>query len=351
MKKLFNKLSTSGNLREEVHVEEEQSDTGFRKSCSLPADAKDTSEDLKTKRSFSLSKATSPRFKDAMESEDFSKKKSSSSGLKKEKIKDKLNESDDKLVRKSKSMKNVSTSKKTSDVKSPNSMRSPSLKSIFASQYDQQQDSKDIMLSSDSESETEDAFVPHQHNDDEFASLSLPFRVPSAPGRLASSPSPSPISPSPSPSLVSLHARSTSPSPSTSPYPLSPSPTASSNSRTPVSPVTFMSNSPPSFSSVPFTQSPPPHACVPTPHVVGTDEIDAKYGHNGAIFGTRATTNDSLFGDSDSKDHFGLGKVHVDSHVDSDSETFDSMETDEIVHQKKSGLFSFGSNKSTKLKA
>lgn len=207
-----------------------------------------------------------------------------------------------------------------------------------------QRDGKNVIMDS-SDSEDEDAFVPHQHPnilDDEF-NVNTPIRVPSAPARMASSPSPSP-----SPSLVSLQVRTTSPSPT-------PSPTyaSSTGKRSPTSPSSFMAPStPPPFSTSPtarvpaFTQAPPSHACVPTPHLVAADDFDAKFGHDGAIFGNRNGADDSAFGNRTRSDldHFGIGKVHVDSHVDSDTEP-DAMETDEIVHQKKSGLFSFGSNK------
>lgn len=348
MKKLFNKLSASGNLREEVNTEEDEHlDTHFRKPTTLPADAKDTSEDIKVKKSFSLSKATSPRFKDALEGEEFSKKKSTSTGLKKDKPKDKLNlnESDDKHVRKSKSAKAISPKKSSDQLKGSASMRSPSLKSIFASQYEQQKDGHIMDSSSDSDSE-EDAFVLHQHpnplDDDEF-NLSFPIRVPSAPARLASSPSPSP-----SPSFVSLHVRTSSPSPSLNngmrvTTPTTPPPLA----LPPSSPVPFSTS--PTARVPAFTQSPPAHALAPKPHLVIADEFDAKFGptaHDGAIFGTP----DSFNGDrdrSESLDHFNLGK---DTRLDSESVEY-TTETDEVVYQKKSGLFSFGSNKSTKLKA
>lgn len=283
-----------------------------------------------------------------MDADDFSKKKSSSSGLKKEKAKDKT-EGDDKLVRKSKSMKSVSTKKSSDQIKNPNSMRSPSLKSIFGPQYEQQRDGKVIMESSDSEEE-DDAFVPHQHPNliDEDNNFSAPIRVPSAPGRM-SSPSSHSYSPSPSPTLVSLHTRASSPSPSSSPYPISPT-----GKRSPGSPTFFAPQSPASTSPtarVPaFTQSPPQHVMVPTPHVIMADDLDAQFGNRSqkddTFLGNRSRT-DSISDDFGSA--FGSGLAHSDSRV-SDSEPID-METDEMIHQKKSGLFSFGSNKPMKLKA
>jgi hypothetical protein len=331
MKKLLNKLSNSGNLRDESFPEEHL-EIHYRKSTTLPSDAKDTSADFKMKKSFSLSKASSPRYKEAMESqqqEDFSKKKSSSIGVRKEKVRpslDKLNESDDKLVRKSKSMK------------SPTSMRSPSLKSIF-SNYEPQKDGKNVIVES-SDSEDEDAFVPHQHpdvHDDEHFNMTAPIRVPSAPARMAHSPtsSTSPshsFSPSPSPVLVSLNARAASPVPVT--------PT-SAGKRTPP----FSSSSP--TAQVPaFTSAPPTNALVPTPHVIVADEFDIAFSnrHNDSFI-----NNNDDFG-SPFKSVFGApGHVQLDS--DKYEEPNDAMETDEIMRHKKSGIFSFGSNKPMKLKA
>jgi len=355
MKKLFNKLSNSGNLKDDM-FEDEYMDNHVRKPTILPPDAKDTSQDIKAKRSFSLSKATSPRLK-AIDSEEFSKKKSSSSGVKKEKDsqKDILHESDDKL-KKSKSAKTVSIFKSADQVKNPNQMRSPSLKGIFMSPYEQQKEGREI-LDIDSDSEDDDAFVPSQSPTfmDEDFNASPPIRVPSAPARMATSPTP--ISPNVrvSPTPISPNVRASSPSSPTA-YSSSPSlfvtpgkaPSPFKLSYSPPPTPVLLGSPSPTPQVLAFTQAPPSYAVAkPTPHVIVADELDTKFDSmrmdNKFSFRER---NDSI------TDDFGVGHFRSDAKLDSDSENdaFDDMDTD-MGHHKKGGLFSFGSNKSMKLKA
>jgi len=323
MKKLLNKLSTSGNLREETHLDnDEHIETHIRKNTSLPTDPQYTSEAFKMRKSFSSSKATSPRYRQAMEKEDLPKKKSST-GIKKDKEKeaDKLHESGDRVVRKSFSMRAVSLFKSSDQLKNnPDALRtrSPSLKSIFMSQGD-------LHDSDDNESATEedDAFVPHDTTMEyhDHITPSTPTQVPSR----------------------------TTPSP---PFSASPS---SSPSHVP-------SLTPPSSRIVPFTQSPPTSS--PSHHVVvAAEEFDLQFvskndsnQYPANEYSAARGRNDSITDDYGTQFGSGSGSEYGRARADStmsDSSMTEVMQLDsgDSIHHKKGSFFSFGQNKARKLKS
>jgi len=333
MKKLLNRLSTSGkieanSLREEdTHSDEEHLDTHFRKPASLPADARDTSQDIKVKKSFSGSGSLgrSASYKDTSSD---SPKKKSSNGIKKDKEakdKDKLNESDDKSLRKSGSRKN--SIKKSSEIKNPDSMKSPSLKSIFSSSYEQQRDTGLIESSSD---ESEDDSVPRSrgnsmHDDDDEYSFK-PIRVPSAPGRMATSPLPTTLS---TPTKSAMRAASPRALDSPSTVQFAPSSPQYSPPKSPTyAPVP----------NLPRSMSSPNPAGTNTREVIAADDFDLRFG-----VGRERTESIS--------DEAALGADFSRGRTDSVSEDAEMFDNGEVSNQKtKSGLFSFGRNTPKKLK-
>lgn len=348
MKKFINKLSSSGNLREEPTYDKEHLDTHFRKPTTLSQDTKDTSEEIKLRKSFSLSKATSPRFRASMDTDDFSSsKKKSSSGIKKEgKDNEKLHESDDKAMRKSFSLRGV-FNKSSDQINKNETVRSPSLKGVFSS-YDKVQNRHPAEMDGSDSEEDQDAFVPHndQFDDKEYLATS-PIRVPSAPGRMSSSPVPlSPTRASPSSPPMHLSTSSVRSPNSNNANTLNFTPTSSSSGLSASTPI-IVPSSPPSTSVQAFTQSPPSNAQVP--RIVAVDEFDSHFNFNN-------NTNDGGYrGRTDSiTDDYGseFGRICTESKLDGADEGDDIMDVEEdSVHVKKGGLFGFGQNKPRKLKA
>jgi len=401
MKKLFNRLSSSGkidasSLKEEQYSDEEHLDTHYRKPTTLPAEPRDTSQDLKLKKSFSgsgsIGKGDHPSA--------FSVKKSSSVKLSKDKEikdKDKLNESTDKSLKKSGSTKKRSIGK-SSDLlkKDTERLRSPSLKSIFVSDYKQQRDLGSVE-SSDSEEEGVPRSRGNSLHDDDFYT-NAPIRVPSAPGRLASSPVPmlatppnaaaravSPRMDSLTPSPVPMYAtppksamRAQSPrvemsssgmaysppespharaySPPTSPHARAYSPPTSPHERAyspPTSPHERAYSPPTSPHERAYSPPTSPHAYTyPVPiiprspsaqqastqsDVLDADEFDLRF----AVRERQESISDDT----------ALGADFERGRWDSISEDVDMVDEAEITNQKsKSGLFSFGKNTPKKLK-
>jgi len=330
MKKLLNKLNGSGKfdvdaLREEEHLsgDEHYEDVHYRKSATLPSDPRDHAEEIKPARKSSLpKKVISPRAK-AMENDD----KRSSKEIQKDK--DKLNESDDKVIRKSFSLKNVTLFNKSTDqlknTESP-AVRSPSLKSMFSG-YGPQKDSLVDVDGSDEEM-NEDAAVPHNRalgtRDDEDLYFTAPIRVPSAPARAVTSPSPK-GSKSPMMSSSPAQARTASPRIINSP-PGSPQ-------------FTTQSSSPrvPTFSPTPTA---PPQALKPSPLVLVADDFDAHFSNMGGRARNESITDDYGAPYRREKDHVDYAE---DDEVDLDNEL--------MQDRPKGGLFSsFGANKPKKLK-
>lgn len=326
MKKLLNKLSNSGKIDVDSLREDSYSDEHIRKPSSLPSDSRDTSQEIKLKKSFSGGGSVG-------RDNDFNKKKSSSSGIKSprdKELKEKLNESDDKALRKSGSRKN--SMKKSVEIKNQDSMKSPALKNMFASSYEHQKDT--ALVDSDS---SEDESVPRSrgnsmHDDEEFYTT-MPIRVPSAPGRLASSPVPLHSTPP----LAALHV---SPRASDSPAPSSPymhSPPAS-----PFRPVA-VPTSPTAGAQVPNL---PRSVSTPSPrvaqNVVAADDFDLRFGVVGR------PRNDSITDESETV----LGSDYARSQAaDDDEEDVDMIDDVEVTNQKgKTGLFSPRKNKAKKLK-
>jgi hypothetical protein len=328
MKKLFNRLSLSGKiesdtLREDTYSDEEHLDTHYRKKESLPADSKDTSQDLKLKKSFSGGSGGSVGRSN--KDYDFAKKKSSSSGIKKQKDKDtkenkdneKLNESDDKALKKSSSLRK----KSSKSYEGKNEMKSPALKSVFVSEYEHTRDGS-------VESGESDDDVPHSHNDslhDDDFYTTTPIRVPSAPARLASSPiALPPKSPSPSAAASAASPRMDSP----------PSFTASPPQKA-FSPQAQYGMSP--SAQLPRSVS-SPNPAAHSPKIVA-DDFDLRFGAHG-----HART-DSISDDYEKLGNF--ARDRTDSVADEEAEI---IPDEEMSNQKgKSGRFTFG-NKAKKLK-
>jgi hypothetical protein len=325
MKKLLNKLGSGNNSLREDNTssdDEEHLDAHFRKPTSLPADARDTSEDLKLKKSGSVGKGNA-------EVSDFSKKKSSSNGIKAPKDKDKLNESDDKALRKSGSRRR--SVNKSSEVK-PEGLKSPSLKSIFTS-YDQQRDTG--LMAGNNESDDEDS-VPRSrgnsmHDDDD--QFYPPVRVPSAPARI-------------SPTNVTPQRRGTSPrmeSPASSSSAFSPF-AASPNHvySPPSSPYRAASPNGHVPTLLPRTMSSPPPVASQSRDVLIADDFDLRFaGSVRAHAHTEPVSEETALGTD-------FARERKDS-VQDDVQMID--DDGELLNQKaKSGLLSFGSNKPKKLK-
>lgn len=329
MKKLLNKLSNSQKLEDDHQEDEEILDTNFRKSSTLPADQKDSSEEIKLKRSLNK-KALVKSNKDSLDFEeggDFSNKKKGSGSLRvkneKNADKDKLHESDG--LKKSSSVKAVSIKKSSDKVKDPDNMKSPSLKSVYVSEDEQPEPESE-------ESDEDDAAVPKRRGNSDEHSTTL-LRVPSS----SSSPSPRSMS-SPPPRVIALSPRS-------------PSPTFFSSSSPAPQPTFYSSPSlapPPSFYSSPSPASPAPRlptspapASAASPHVVMADEFDATF----AARDRKAETDETAFSSE-------YGQTRSDHRVRDDDDDDDAMMMDGDDNKKgKSGLFSFGGNKPRKLKA
>lgn len=355
MKKLFNKLSVSGKLEADTlredkdYSDEEHVDTHYRKSSALPADTKDTSQDLKMKKSFSGGTGSVGRNNKDYE---FAKQKSSSSGIKKQekeiKDKEKLNVSTDKALKKSPSRKK-SLSKST-EVK--DEMRSPALKGV-SSPHERRNGSVD------SDESDEDIVIRNREEslqDDDFHATS-PIRVPSAPARLASSPmflptkSSSPSARAVSPRMDSPHAFTAPSSPFTaSPPAFTASPPQKAFSpqpqyglvMSPSQPQFNVASSPPAH--LPRSVSSPNPAGARSPQVIAADDFDLRFG--GADSGHART-------DSNSDNHkTALGNDFARDRADSVPDEAEIPEDDgEATNQKgKGGRFTFGSNKGKKLK-
>jgi len=313
MKKLLNKLSNSGRMELDGGAGEERLDMHVKKTTTLPADTRDTSQDIKIKKSFSSSGSIGR----------------SSGGIKHQKdkeAKEKLNESDDKSLRKSGSQK-----KKSSEVKNPDSMRSPSLKSIFSSSYEQQRDTG-LIESSDSEEEDN---VPRSRgnsmHDDELLEIhtrsTTPVRVPSAPVRLAVSPVPA----------YSTPPRSNPASRAASPRMDSPPSSAFSTYSPPRSPLYTGAASP--VPNLPRSVSSPNPAISNQRSVIDADEFDRRFAN--PVLHSEAVSDETA-----------LGADFSHSRTESVSEDvdMDDYQGGELMNQRsKSGLFSFG-NKPKKLK-
>jgi len=287
MKKLFNKLSYSGKMEDDMHEDEEILDINYRKPTALPADVRDNSEDIKMKRS--INKKALSKSKDSLEvEEDFHKKKSSSGSVKSHKSSDKnkLHESDDKVAKKSFSMRTASLFKSSDQIKDPDSMKSPSLKSVYVSEYEEPQEELD---GSDSE---DDAAVPRRGSsvsaDDGYSTT--PLRVPSAPGRMSS------YAP---PRIISLSPRSVSPTAYT---PSTPPSMSLNQSPSPVAHV-------PS-NSFPRSASSPPAVISTygaTPHVVVADDFDTRFASKKSVsdetaFGSEYGATRSDYAQADDRD-------------------------------------------------
>jgi hypothetical protein len=323
MKKLFSKHS---KVDDEARDDEEILDINYRKSSSIPSDSRDDQEEIKMKRS--LNKKAMLKNKDSMETEEefhFKNKKTSGGSVRahkeKEKVsdKDKLHENDDKPMKKSFSMRTVSLFKSSDQEKDPDSMKSPSLKSVYVGEYEQ----PDPVEDSDSD---DDAAVPKRRGKNEDGYSTTLLRVPSAPGRLASLAPPQ------------LAPRSVSPNG----YQQSGTPTEYTR---PVSPIAYISPSPRSISPTPYAPPASPHyqSPSPTPYVPRSPTADSFDTNTGMAYGGRKqkVSDETAFG-------FEYDKR---SDYNRDNDVMLTDEGDDGNQKSKGGLFSFGSNKPRKLKS